>query len=95
MKKSKTISRIFLWIEYWSVLWMPVWVAISGIIILVCYEQFIEAQNITGFVETQLIPVSISLSVIIILPAVFRWVGREIKHIDEDIKKLKDNKKVV
>jgi hypothetical protein len=92
MGKNKTILRICLWIEYCGVLWMPVWVAISGIILLVCYEQFIKAENITGFTETQLIPVAIALSIIIIFPAVFRWVGSEIKHIDEDFKKLKDKK---
>jgi hypothetical protein len=95
MKISKTIAKICLLIEWVGVAWLPFYVCISGIILLVCYEQLIKYLNMTGFIKTQFIPCAIALSIIIILPAIFRWRISETKHIEEDFKKLKDNKKVV
>ena len=92
MKKSKTISKIYLWVEYIGVSCMPLYVCVASVLILVFYNQFVQDENITDFIKKDLIPIMFALLTVIILPSVFRWCINETKNIEADLKKLKDNK---
>lgn len=92
MKKSKTITKIFLWIEYIGVGFVPFYVAVASILIIVFYGQYVKANDITDFMKKDFIPCVFALLTIVILPAVFRWRINETKNIEAEFKKLKEDK---
>lgn len=88
MKKLKIFALYIECLLVWEVSW---WVALCGIMLVVCFGELSQSNNITNIVVSVIAPIFYTVILIYILYRVVNWKYNEIKRILAKIEALRKN----